>query len=115
MTTVIKLQSAEALMNFDEAEKYINVEKVYSKYSESNNPKEEWKKMLTFLYNIGGTNKFTNQFKYFNYDIEEVVNRSVATVNFRSKNTNATIKQITYTLSEVDDGKWKITAIHYKN
>lgn len=115
LATVIKLQSAEALMNLDEAEKYIDVEKVYARYSESNNPKEEWKKMLSFLYNIGGTNKFTNQFKYFNYDIEQVINESNATVSFISIDKDACIKQITYTLSEIDDGRWKIIAIEYKN
>ncbi|WP_411032227.1 hypothetical protein [Spongiimicrobium sp. 3-5] len=114
LISVIKLQAAESIMNLDEAEKYIDVEKVFEKYPDSNNPREEWKEMLTFLYNIGNTKKFTNQFKYYNYTVVEEIGESTATVNFIALNTDANIKEIVYTLVIVND-MWKVVGIDYRS
>jgi len=69
-SVVIKLQSAEALLQFDKAKKYIDIESVYSKYIEDSTKTAEdiWKDYLNFNYSISSSSpKFTNVFKYYNY------------------------------------------------
>ncbi len=112
--TVIKLQSSEVLLNFDEAKRYIDVEKVYGKNPESKDPQEEWKEMVTFFYNIGTNKKFTNQFKYFDYNIIEMTNGSTAKVNFTAINNEVMIKEIVYSLDKLND-RWKVVSIQYIN
>jgi hypothetical protein len=112
--TVIKLQSSEALLNFDEAKKYIDIEEVFGKNPESKNPQEEWKEMVTFFYNLGNNKKFTNQFKYFNYNITETINSSKSKVKFKSINQESRIKEIIYSLDKLDN-RWIVVDIQYIN
>tara|TARA_B110000977_G_scaffold199479_1_gene286994 strand:- start:1546 stop:1971 length:426 start_codon:yes stop_codon:yes gene_type:complete len=112
--TVIKLQSSEALLDFDEAKKYIDIEKVFGKNPESKNPQEEWKEMVTFFYNLGNDKKFTNQFKYFNFDITETIDSSKSKVKFKSINQESRIKEIIYSLDKLDD-RWIVVDIEYVN
>ena len=61
--TVVKLKSAEALMNFEEAKKYIDLQKVFKENPEPQNVEKEWKEVVALFYNMGNDKKFTNQFK----------------------------------------------------
>ena len=66
LITVIKLQSAEENLLFEDAVTYIDVERVYSDYAQngSSSAIECWKEKLTFLYNLNKDEKFTNHFQY---------------------------------------------------
>jgi hypothetical protein len=94
LAIVIKLKSAEALINFEEAKKYIDLKRVFEKITEPLDAEEEWKKINTFFHSLGTNKKFTGQFKYFNYKINEIINKSNATVTFTSINKDAQIKKI---------------------
>jgi len=114
LIAVIKLQSAEANLNFEEAKKYIDVKSVFGKHPESKNPEKEWKDMVSFFYNLGNNKKFTSQFKYYNYDITESVDNSKARISFIAIDKGSRIKEINYTLYRIND-KWKIVDIQYSN
>ena len=114
LVTVIKLQSAEALLNFEEAKKYIDLEKVFEENPESNDVEKEWKEMLTFFHNIGKDKKFTNQLKYFNYDIREEIKGNKAEVSFAAYNKEAHIKEIIYSLDKLKD-RWRVIDIQHVN
>ena len=109
--TVVKLVSAEQCLAFDEAMQYIDVIQVYSKLG-SENPIEDWEKLIKFEYNLGKDKKFTNDFKYYNYDIEETVTDNNVVVCFKAKDDNASIKMITYGL-EKRQKKWIVVSINY--
>ena len=79
--TVVKLVSAEQSLAFEEAIQYIDVIQVYSKLG-SENPIEDWKTLIRFNNNLGKDKKFSNNFGYYNYNIEETVNRNKASVCF---------------------------------
>lgn len=110
--TVVKLIDEEQSLHYEDALKYIDVEQVYSKLG-SENPMEDWKKLIQFHYNIGKDKKITNNFGYGNYDIEETINGKNATVCFKAKDTNSKIKVITYGL-EKRQNKWIVISIDYK-
>jgi hypothetical protein len=112
LVTVIKLQSAETVADFKAAKNYIDINRVYSKYPESESPEKEWKSMVEFFYNLGQDNKFTNSFKYYTYEIKEEIDNNKATVSFLSKNPKSSIKKITYEL-ELQEKKWLIVGIEY--
>ncbi|RNL88555.1 hypothetical protein ED312_08590 [Sinomicrobium pectinilyticum] len=115
LVTVIKLQSSEALLNFDEAKQYMDIEKVFGENPESKkSPQEEWKEMVTFFYNLGGNKKFTNQFKYFDYNIAEIIKVSNAQVKFVAIDKDSHIKEIIYSLDKIKD-RWKVTDMQYVN
>ncbi|MEO1033722.1 MAG: hypothetical protein AAFX55_20220 [Bacteroidota bacterium] len=114
LITVIKLKSAEAILDFEEAKKYIDLQKVFEENSESRNIEKEWKEMLTPFYNIGNDKKFTNQFKYFNYNINENVEGDKAKVSFEAHNKEAQVKKIIYFLDKLND-MWIVIDIHYEN
>lgn len=109
--TVVKLVSAEQSLAFDEAKQYIDVIQVYSRLG-SENPETDWKELLKFQYNLGKDKKFTNDFKYYDYDIEETVTDNNAVVCFKAKDINSSIKKITYGLEKRQD-KWIVIAIDY--
>jgi hypothetical protein len=109
--TVVKLKSAEQSLHYEDALQYMDVVQVYSKLR-SENPVEDWKQSLKFLYNIGKDKKFTNNFGYYNYDIEETVRGDNASVCFKSKDDNASIKMIIYGL-EKRQKQWIIVSIDY--
>ena len=109
--TVVKLIDAEQALHLEEATQYIDVEQVYSKLG-SENPKEDWEKLIRFNYNIGKDKKFTNAFGYRNYDIEETVKGNNASVCFKAKDDNEGVKMITYGL-EKRQQKWVVVSIDY--
>lgn len=112
LVTVVKLQSAESMADFEAAKNYIDVNRVYSKYPESKSPEEEWRSMVEFFYNIGQDKKFTNCFKHYNYQIREEIDNNKATVSFTSNEPKSSIKEIIYTL-ELQEKKWLIVGIDF--
>lgn len=109
--TVVKLIDAEQALDLEDAKQYIDVVQVYTKLG-SENPEEDWKKLIMFNNNLGKDKKFTNAFGYRHYDIEETVNGNNAVVSFKAKDTNSTIKKITYGL-EKRQKKWIVISIDY--
>lgn len=109
--TVVKLIDAEQALHFEEAMQYIDVEQVYSKLG-SENPIEDWKTLIRFNNNLGKDKKFSNNFGYYNYNIEETVNRNKASVCFKAKDNRPSIKMITYGL-EKRQKKWIVVSIDY--
>jgi len=112
LAIVVKLQAAETLADFEEAKKYIDVDKVYSNHPDSISPEEAWKESVTFLYNLGKDKKFTNVFKYYKYDIRETIMKDKATVSFKALSRGDSIKEILYRL-ELYKNDWKIIGIDY--
>ncbi len=112
LITVIKLQSAERILNFEAAKRYIDINRVYSKHPESTSPEKEWRTMLEFFYNIGQDNKFTNAFDYHAYRIQEEIKKNKAVVSFISENPKSGIKKIKYTL-ELQENRWVVVDIKY--
>lgn len=113
LETVIKLNSAESLGNFDEALKYIDVDRAYSKHTkEGTSADKAWREYVMFTYNLGQDNKFTSSFKYYQYNIRENQNGDSGNVIFESINKKAKIQKIIYQL-ERSDGNWKVIDIEY--
>lgn len=116
LATVIKLNAAEALMDFDEAKKYQDVNAVYGKYVKGDTAKPEdlWKQFVASFNSISNDRKFTNQTKYYNYDITETINNNNAEVVLKAKNEGANLQEIIYKL-ELRQSGWIIKDIEYKN
>jgi hypothetical protein len=112
LAIVIKLISAESLANFDEAKKYIDVEKVYSNNIDTLSAEQAWKNQVLFFYNIGKDKKFTNNFKYYNYIIKEEQKEGNAEVVFESVHPEESISKIIYTLT-FHDKTWVVVRIDY--
>jgi hypothetical protein len=112
LATVVKLQTAEYLMDYTEAKNYIDVNSVYGDKNlpDSLSPEKAWMEMVSFMSNMTDK-KFTRQFKYYDYDVIESVNRNKAEVFFKPKN-NAN-KGITYKL-ELRNDAWIVYEIDYK-
>ncbi|MBG6130740.1 SepF-like predicted cell division protein (DUF552 family) [Aquimarina sp. EL_43] len=114
LVSVIKLKSAEAVLNFEEAKKYIDLDKVFEKSPELRDVEKQWKEMVTLFYNLGNDKKFTNHFKYFNYRISEVVKQSKAEVIFAKINKESQVKEIVYSLENREEN-WVVVDIEYTN
>ena len=112
LAVVIKLQAAETLADFEEARKYIDIEKVFSNQPDSVNPEVAWKESVMFFYNLGQNKKFTNVFKYYKYDIHETISKDRATVSFKALSSGDIIKEILYRL-ELYKNEWKVIDIDY--
>ena len=112
LAIVIKLQAAETMADFEEAKKYIDIDKVYSNHPASINPEEAWKESITFFYNLGKDKKFTNVFKYYKYDIQETILKNNATVTFKALSRGDNIKEIVYRL-ELRKNDWIVIGIDY--
>ena len=97
--TVVKLVSAEQSLAFEEAIQYIDVIQVYSKLG-LENPESDWKRTIKLQYNLGKDKKISNDFKYYDYNIEETITENNAVVCFKARNTNSSIKKITYGLEK---------------
>ena len=83
--TVVKLVSAEQSLAFEEAK---------------------------LQYNLGKDKKISNDFKYYDYNIEETITENNAVVCFKARNTNSSIKKITYGL-EKRQNRWIVIYIDY--
>lgn len=112
LATVVKLQSAEFLMDYDEAKNYIDINSVYGgkSLSDSLSPEQAWIEMVSFMAN-STDKKFTRQFKYFDYDVIETINENKAEVFFKPK--NSANKGITYKL-ELRKNNWVVYEIDYR-
>jgi hypothetical protein len=115
LSSVVKLMSAESFGHLEEAEKYIDVESVYSKHLDDTiDVKSIWKQQIDFKTSLNKTSKFTGHFKYFQYKIKETINDNEASVLFIPNNEESKIKEIKYSLI-VQDGRWKVVQIDYLN
>ena len=115
LVSVIKLNTSEVAMNFEEAKKYQDINKIYSKYLDSNNtnPEDVWKGKITFSYNLAKDKKFTNQWEYFDYDITETIDGNNAEVILKSKKNDSNLQSITYKLT-LEKATWIVNEIEYK-
>ena len=50
--SVVKLIDAEQALDLENAKQYIDVRQVYTKFG-SENPQEDWEKLIRFKYNLG--------------------------------------------------------------
>src|ERR1700759_4244877 len=73
LVTVIKVHAAEALLDFDEAKKYEDVNKIYKDLADSNaSPEDCWRNYMTPLNEARKCSKIsTNQRQYFEFAISE--------------------------------------------
>lgn len=113
LIAVIKLNSAEEIKNFKEALNYLDVDKVYSKYSKpvGMTPEEYWKELVNTSYQFSRDKKFTNVFKYYDYNIiTKKRDEDECLISFVPYENDS--KSIIYTLN-LKDGKWKIVNIDY--
>ncbi|MEC3875554.1 hypothetical protein [Chryseobacterium salviniae] len=111
LITVIKLISAEEQADFDIALNYIDINKVYQDIPK-NKRKSTWEEFVAFNRNIGKDKKFTNSFKYYDYDVKESINKNSSNVEFVSKIPSSKIKSIVYHL-ELENNRWIVTDIKY--
>jgi len=114
LSSVVKLISAESLGNIDEAKKYINIERVYSKHiNDTLNAESLWREQVKFKSTENNSSKFTNQFKYYNYEISETISSPMkAKVSFIPFNKDSSTKEINYSLEKEND-VWKVIDIEY--
>lgn len=112
LAIVIKLISAESLADFEEAKKYIDLEKVYSNNIDTLTAEQAWENQVLFFYNIGKDKKFTNTFKYYNYIIREEQKGGNAEVVFESIHPGDSISKIIYKLVQRDK-TWQVVKIDY--
>lgn len=115
---VIKLLSAESVGNFEEAKKYIDIEKVFSKDPSYNNRNADsiWSEYKEYIQSMGSltdrSGKFTNCFLYYQYDISEYGRGDQFFVEFR-QNDRFARKRILYTLQYVDKKLKVVNIAHY--
>lgn len=109
--SVVKLIDAEQSLHFDVAEQYMDVIQVYTRLG-SENPYEDWENEMRLRDNLGKDNKFTNNFGYAHYDIEETINGNTARVAFNNQEENPSIKSIIYGL-ERRNKEWIVVSIEY--
>ncbi|WP_316793739.1 hypothetical protein [Pedobacter frigoris] len=115
LVSIIQLQSSENAGEFNEAKKYQDINKLYGKYAEelSVTPEKYWKDIVTASNKLAGDKKFSNQFSYFDYNIEEIVDGNRAKVVFNNKSKLDRVQSIIYDLKLVDS-TWVLQEIGYK-
>ena len=113
LSSVIKLFSAEEDKNFDEAIKFIDVDRVYSDCKQDKKtPMECWKEGINLSYNMGQTSKFTNRFKYHDYKISESINGEKAKVEFAPIKKESGMKTMVLEL-EFINGNWMVVKVNH--
>jgi hypothetical protein len=112
LAIVVKLISAESFADFTEASKYIDVQEVYANDRDSLTAIQAWKKEILFYYGLNQDKKFTNAFKYYNYNIKEKQGSEYAEISFEAKNSGSNVQKITYTLKN-NKGQWIVVKIDY--
>lgn len=112
LATIVKLQSAQEVKDYEEAVKYIDVNKTYSRCKKVGiKPYDCWVSYVNFSYNFGRADKkFTNRFGYYNYDIKEFINGDKSTVEFISLSRKK--KEIIYSLDLIKQN-WIVVGIEY--
>ncbi|OYU79340.1 MAG: hypothetical protein CFE23_14640 [Flavobacterium sp. BFFFF1] len=116
LSTVVKFISSESFIDTVEAKKYIDIEKVYSKYIDNENASAQkvWENRIAFLSNLSNDKKFTPHFKFYNYTISEQNSKKISKITFTSKRPNEGIKAIEYSLALDAGENWKIIDIEYR-
>jgi hypothetical protein len=111
LVSVIKYQSATIFVDIDEANKYADLIRIYSELNLNKKEIQElWKKTyISFKKLADKDKKFTNIYKYYDYNITEITNTKVATVIFEDKFNK---EKIFYYLKLSND-LWKIVNIEY--
>jgi hypothetical protein len=115
LASIIKIQSSEALGDFNEAKRYQNINKLYGEYGKefSISPEKYWIDYVVANNKLARDKKITNQVKYFNYDIEEDINGDKSKVTFNNKNKSDRVQAIIYDLKWVDS-IWMLQKVEYK-
>ena len=115
LIVVIKLNSAEAFNDRQEATKYINVQSVYDprKYSAQSSKDtpsagEIYDQHLKFKSSLGKDKKFSSEFPYFKFHITETVKGSAAEVIFVPHDDEEQL--LRYQLTRVN-GRWIVPDI----
>ncbi len=111
LVSVIKYQSATTFVNIDEANKYADLIRIYSKLNLNKKEIQKlWKKTYrSFKELTDRDKKFTNIYKYYDYNIIEIINNTKAKVIFENKFNH---EKIFYQL-ELINKLWKIVNIEY--
>jgi hypothetical protein len=114
LVSIIKLQSSEALEDFEEARKYQDITNLYGEYAKemSVSPEKYWMDHVKSNNMLARDKKFTSQIKYYNYNIEEVINGKLAEVIFSNKIKSDRVRSIIYEL-KLTDSKWILHKISY--
>ena len=116
LVSVIKMHAAEALLDFTEAKKYqdINTISIYRDPTNAKaNPEDVWKEYITSVHSSTKSKIFTNQWKYFEFDIIEKITDNSAEVILKLKNPNDNPQAIIYKL-ELRQSVWIVVGIEYK-
>lgn len=111
--TVLNYISAASFNDTTEAERYIDIEKVFTPYIDDHNvtARQAWINLLKFQYSLGKDKKFINQFPFYKYSVTELINGNTARIIFISKEDE--MKKIEYELLFSESKKWKIISIKY--
>jgi hypothetical protein len=109
---VVKFQAAESLGDIKEALKFINSDKFFSGNETVYHSQKEWEDWVLFTNAVGENKKFTNVFKYYDYDITEQTSGAKSFLCFNSLEQKAKVKTIKYKL-ELCDQNWKIVGLSY--
>lgn len=112
---VVKLESAEFLKEYDRAERYIDVEAVYSGIAqrEGISPDSLWRLVVEGRIRLGeSSRKFTGRFSFHRYDACELIHGDSAEVVFRESGVTKDSLVDVYRLARRDNS-WKIISIKY--
>ncbi len=114
LATVVKLISAESMGYIEVAKAYIDVKMVYSKHV---NDSADYEKLfidqVKFMSTTTDSKKLTNHFKYFNFEISETRAGGNAKVKFESKDKEASLERIIYSLEDRNN-QWIVVGIDYE-
>jgi len=116
LSSVIKLETAEELGEFEVAKKFINIDRVYSSFAKEKltTPENYWREYINGINALAEDPKFTNKIKYYDYDIIEIVKGKSACVILKGKQKNIHIKEIIYSLEKIKNN-WVVQKIEYKH
>lgn len=117
LETIIKLNSAESFEDFESAEKYIDVDRVYGvkegKGHDSIEVRSRWQNEVSTLNNIGNSSrKFTTDLKYHERSFEYLdisSTKYVVTMRFEPPKKGLGIR---YGL-EFSKGQWQVVSREY--
>ena len=114
LAAVVKLISAESMGYIEVAKAYIDVKRVYSKHVSDNTDYDSlFADHVKFMSATTDSKKMTNHFKYFNYEISEIHDGSSAKVKFESKDKEASLERIIYSLED-RNSQWIVVGIEYE-
>jgi hypothetical protein len=114
LAVVIKLQAAESFFDLKEAQKFIDVERVFGNMaSDTLTAKDAWESVVMFGKSLARDKKFTNFFRYYEYKITEEVSKHNASVYFESINRERPTRKIIFSL-ESRNNHWIVVSIKYQ-